>query len=45
MTGFHSIAKALRTICTELGVQFRYNSAVDEILVEGKVYDYKVTRT
>ena len=42
MGGFHAIAKDLRTICTALGVQFRYNSAVDEILVEGKVYDYKV---
>jgi phytoene desaturase len=33
--GFHSIAQALVTACTELGVDFLWDSPVKEVLVEG----------
>ncbi|KAG5184744.1 hypothetical protein JKP88DRAFT_314038 [Tribonema minus] len=40
--GFHKVAKGLLTICRELGVKFKFNSAVDEILVGGKIYAYEL---
>ncbi|CAM9414847.1 unnamed protein product [Chrysoparadoxa australica] len=41
--GFHQVARGLRKVCEGLGVTFRCNSPVQQVLVEGKVYDYEAT--
>jgi phytoene dehydrogenase-like protein len=44
MGGFHTIPRALMRACKRLGVTFRFDAPVEEVVVGGRVYAYEVSQ-